>query len=231
MVVTLITIKKILGSIITSFLFFMFIMFISIHFVLTFIKVNNINVSNMVSISDIYEYLIGDEIEYKEDMLNYLEDYKNYIFYKRSYPTVSYSLMPKAEKRVYNNLKNKIDLKYENVIKVRGINNFIHNNSVYFLINVGIVVLVLVSAIRYFEFNNSFYLFSISIIASSLIILIGSVYLMSINKNYLVDLILQKVNIPSNIFKMDIIYMLVGLILFTITIFIKKKNNNFSLHF
>ena len=149
----MITIKKILGSIITSFLFSLLLIFVSIHFLLTLIRVNSINASNIVNTSDIYNYLINEDNEdIKNKMIDYLEEYKNYIFYKRSYPTISYNEMTKEEKQVYNKLKNKFDLKYETVIKVRGLYNFMQNNSVYFLINVGLLVMVIMCSIRYLDF-------------------------------------------------------------------------------
>ena len=232
MVVILITIKKILGSIITSFLFSLLLIFVSIHFVVTLIRVNSINASNIVNTSDVYIYLIKeDNVDIKNIMIDYLEEYKNYIFYKRSYPTISYNEMTKEEKKVYNRLKNKVDLKYENVIKVRGLYNFMQNNSVYFLVNVSLLVIVIMCSIRYLDFNKGFHLLSISMIISSIIILIGSVYLVSVNTNDLINITIQKSSITSKLFKLDVIYIMIGLFLFIVTFLINKKKDNFSLQF
>lgn len=232
MVVILITIKKILGSIITSFLFSLLLIFVSIHFIVTLIRVNSINASNIVNTSDIYSYLVKEDNEdIKNKMIDYLEEYKNYIFYKRSYPTISYNEMTKEEKKVYNRLKNKVDLKYETVIKVRGLYNFMQNNSVYFLVNVGLLAIVIMCSIRYLDFNKGFHLLSISMIISSIIILIGSVYLVSVNTNDLINITIQKSSITSKLFKLDVIYIMIGLFLFIVTFLINKKKDNFSLQF
>ena len=228
----MITIKKILGSIITSFLFSLLLIFVSIHFIVTLIRVNSINASNIVNTSDIYSYLVKEDNEdIKNKMIDYLEEYKNYIFYKRSYPTISYNEMTKEEKKVYNRLKNKVDLKYETVIKVRGLYNFMQNNSVYFLVNVGLLAIVIMCSIRYLDFNKGFHLLSISMIISSIIILIGSVYLVSVNTNDLINITIQKSSITSKLFKLDVIYIMIGLFLFIVTFLINKKKDNFSLQF
>ena len=228
----MITIKKILGSIITSFLFSLLLIFVSIHFVVTLIRVNSINASNIVNTSDVYIYLIKeDNVDIKNIMIDYLEEYKNYIFYKRSYTTISYNEMTKEEKKVYNRLKNKADLKYETVIKVRGLYNFMQNNSVYFLVNVSLLVIVIMCSIRYLDFNKGFHLLSISMIISSIIILIGSVYLVSVNTNDLINITIQKSSITSKLFKLDVIYIMIGLFLFIVTFLINKKKDNFSLQF
>lgn len=228
----MITIKKILGSIITSFLFSVLLIFVSIHFILTLIRVNSINASNIVNTSDIYSYLVKEDNEdIKNKMIDYLEEYKNYIFYKRSYPTISYNEMTKDEKKVYNRLKDKVDLKYETVIYVRGLYNFMQNNSVYFLANVGLLVIVIMCSIRYLDFNKGFHLLGISTIVSSIMILIGSVYFVRVSTNDLINITIQKSNITSKLFKLDVIYIMIGLLLFIVTFFINKKKDNFPLHF
>lgn len=228
----MITIKKILGSIITSFLFSLLLIFVSIHFVVTLIRVNNINASNIVDTSDIYSYLVKEDNEdIKNEMIDYLEEYKNYIFYKRSYPTISYNEMTKDEKKVYNRLKDKVDLNYETVINVRGLYNFMQNNSVYFLTNMGLLVIVIMCSIRYLDFNKGFHLLGISTIVSSIIILIGSVYFVRVSTNDLINITIQKSNITSKLFKLDVIYIMIGLLLFIVTFLINKKKDNFSLQF
>ena len=139
--------------------------------------------------------------------------------------------MTKDEKKVYNRLKDKVDLNYETVINVRGLYNFMQNNSVYFLTNMGLLVIVIVCSIRYLDFNKGFHLLGISTIVSSIIILIGSVYFVRVSTNDLINITIQKSNIISKLFKLDVIYIMIGLLLFIVTFFINKKKDNFSLQF
>lgn len=203
---------KIMGSIYTSFLFIITIILIIINIFMTYIKVYDITYKN-INLNSTYEYAFNGKSyddSFKEDMINYLKEYRDYIFMTNAYPNIDYSKYDLDEKKGIDTIRNKINIKYENVIIIRNIYRSLTNNSVYLLINIFLIICFFLISIRYLDFINGVYFFSLNVVIGSLIFLVASC--ISLSKIYDVLIISKIINQEyiSTLFKTNILYMLVG---------------------
>lgn len=191
------TLKKISRSTIASLLFLLLTVAIITQFFFTIIRTQG-------KIPDIIDrdYIISSlntkqEVpnHLKIHIKNYLDQYIRYIFYKRSYPsidTLNYGDLNKEEietvKKILYDIKEQIDISYENVVMIRNINNFLTNGSIYLIINISIFLIFIVLTIIIQDFKKSFKIFNISLFVSSLIIL---------SMNLWIHLLLQNILNPS----------------------------------
>lgn len=203
---------KIMGSIYTSFLFIITIILIIINIFMTYIKVYDITYKS-INLNSTYEYAFNGKSyddSFKEDMINYLKEYRDYIFMTKAYPNIDYSKYDLDEKKGIDTIRNKINIKYENVIIIRNIYRSLTNNSVYLLINIFLIICFFLISIRYLDFINGVYFFSLNVVIGSLIFLVASC--ISLSKIYDVLIISKIINQEyiSTLFKTNILYMLVG---------------------
>jgi hypothetical protein len=229
-----------LRSIIASLLFVVLFLGIIVEFIFTVIRVQNLSLPRLIDKNVIYNLYVKNSFinqneELKDAALEYIDDYINYVFYKRSYPNINTALINKysgeEKKNISNsfeNLKNNIDLEYSLVLKIRDINNFISNNSIYLLINIGCLIVFLVLAIIEGSIRKAFKLSGLALILSSLSVLIAEVLLQnyllnSTNENikYISVSILNQ-TFQNSFFNQALIYMGIGLVLF-LTIYIREK--------
>jgi len=164
--------------------------------------------------------------------INYVDEYINYVFYKRSYPTLNSVLTKsyKEETSIYlQKVKDKLDIDYELVVQIRDINNFIYNSSIYLLMNISIFIIVLIISILNRSFNAGIKFLGIALIISSLITLISASILypkmINLNDTVLSNFIAPIVNtiFISKYRKICIIYLVLGFILEIIIIIIGRN--------
>ncbi len=183
------TVIKIMRSIVTSLLFLILTGAIAAHLVFTTIKVTGPTLLNMVDSKELLSIYLEEEIEdssTEEVAIRYIEDYTNYIFHKRSYPslhTVNYSQVSEENiveaKRIITALEDKMDMPYASVTTIREANKILANGAIYLLINVSIFLLYLFMTFTTGNFKKSITLISIASIAGSIITLIASFILIA----------------------------------------------------
>ena len=128
---------KIMRSVSTSLLFLLITILIMLQFIFTVVRINTRNISDLIDRETLLENILDEKIEdeqIKNLALDYTEDYLNYVFYKRSYPSiqnVDFSSLEESQitpaREYINTLKDKIDLEYETIVKMRNINFFIYS--------------------------------------------------------------------------------------------------------
>lgn len=180
---------KILRSIITSLLFLIMIIGLGVHLVFTCIKTSGPTISNMFEKEELLKIYLEEPIESREIekvALNYIEDYNNYLFHKRSYPslqTVDYSQLPEENiseaKNIISNINDQMNIPYSDITTIREANNLFANGAIYLLINVGILLIYLFMTFSTGSFKKSAKYLAISAALSGLLTLIGSFILMS----------------------------------------------------
>lgn len=171
----------------------------------------------------------------RELALEYIDGYADYVFSKRSYPslqTLDMKDLSDEEKIIVENvlaeLQKKIDLKYETVLKIRETSNFMTNGSIYLLINIGTILIFLFLTISLLNFKKALLLFGIAFIASSLInvlaysIIFAKIKTISTPLIRLFALSIFSSSLTVAIYKTILIYMLIGLILF-FSIYVTEK--------
>lgn len=228
---------KILRSIITSFLCIILIILITIQLIFTIIKVQNKKIPDLIDREAVLNLAVDNTLIKENQILHniaikYIDDYIDYVFYKRSYPTIN--LGDATGLDIFNNtnieldsLKEKFDIDYEKVVLIRDINNLISNQSIYLLLNIGIFAVYLIISILYRSFLKGFKYFGISLILSSLIVLIISsiLYTNLLNGAQISTQIIKTV--IDNIYmvsyqKISVIYLVVGFMITTISTLIPK---------
>lgn len=183
------TVTKIMRSIVTSLLFLILTGAIAAHLVFTTIKVTGPTLLNMVDSKELLSIYLEEEIEdssIEEVTAKYIEDYTNYLFHKRSYPslqTVNYSQVSEENiveaKRIITALEDKMDMPYASVTTIREANKILANGAIYLLINVSIFLLYLFITFSTGSFKKSTILISIASIVGSIITLIASFVLIA----------------------------------------------------
>ena len=216
-------IKKFIGSIYTSFLYIIICVLIILEFAISFIRVNNINFASYLNGERIYSYVGKNSNISKDILVNYLNEYSYYIFYKRSYPTINYSVLNDSEKKEFNRIKKRIDIPFEKVLIIRDINMYIHNNSIYLLLNISLLVFFLLLSKRYKSFIKGLYFMSLMVLLCSLVILLFSTYFITNVNNYYIKEIFRSENLMSKLYRINTLYICVSFILSTLTFFYNMK--------
>lgn len=216
--------KKIIGSIYTSFLFINIFILIILNFFVSFVRSNNINFKDYIDNETIYKYVCNNSCDtFKDFLYNYFNDYKDYIFNKNSYPTVIYSNLNKEEKKTFDNIKEKIDIPYKDVLMIRDINNFLHNNSIFLILNILIFLLYLLISLRYKSLVKGLYFLALMIVLCSLVVLLFTTFIaVNINNIYIKEIIF-KMNVMSNLYKLTVLYLFVGFISCIMSLIFKIK--------
>ena len=216
-------IKRFIGSIYTSFLYIIICVLIILEFAISFIRVNNINFASYLNGERIYSYVGKDSNISKDILVNYLNEYSYYIFYKRSYPTINYSVLNDSEKKEFNRIKKRIDIPFEKVLIIRDINMYIHNNSIYLLLNISLLVFFLLLSKRYKSFIKGLYFMALMVLLCSLVILLFSTYYITNVNNYYIKEIFRSENLMSKLYRINTLYICVSFILSTLTFFYNMK--------
>ncbi len=221
---------KIMRSVSTSLLFLLITILIMLQFIFTVVRINTRNISDLIDRETLLENILDEKIEdeqIKNLALDYTEDYLNYVFYKRSYPSIqNVDFSPLEESQItpareyINTLKDKIDLEYETIVKMRNINFFLSNGAIYLIINVGIFFLFIALTLTRGNFKNSFKLFSISLIAAGIITVLA-VVIFKINLTHIFGFSLYNMieeilneSFTKSTYTLTFTYILVGLIIF-----------------
>lgn len=221
---------KIMRSISTSLLFLLITILIMLQFIFTVVRINTRNISDLIDRETLLENILDEKIEdeqIKNLALDYTEDYLNYVFYKRSYPSiqnVDFSSLEESQitpaREYINTLKDKIDLEYETIVKIRNINFFLSNGAIYLIINIGIFFLFIALTLTRGNFKNSFKLFSISLIAAGIITVLAFI-IFKINLTHIFGFSLYNMieeilneSITKSTYTLAFSYILVGLIIF-----------------
>ena len=216
-------IKKFIGSIYTSFLYIIICVLIILEFAISFIRINNINFASYLNGERLYSYVGKNSIISKDILVDYLNEYSYYIFYKRSYPTINYSVLNDSEKKEFNRIKKRIDIPFEKVLIIRDINMYIHNNSIYLLLNISLLVFFLLLSKRYKSFIKGLYFMSLMVLLCSLVILLFSTYFITNVNNYYIKEIFRSENFMSKLYRINTLYICVSFILSTLTFFYNMK--------
>ncbi len=165
-------------SIITSLLFLLTVLAILVHFVFTGLKINARDIEALLDREIILNHI--DEVEAPSESIRnlgieYIDNYIKYIFHKKSYPSfqsIDFENLNGDEKRDAENyltaIKDKIDIEYESVLKLRSTNNFISNSSIFLLVNIAIFVLYILLVIIKTDFLKGTKLLSLALLASGL---------------------------------------------------------------
>lgn len=170
---------------------------------------------------------INIEGELHQATIDYIDDYINYVFYKRSYPTININKIAEKtmqDKRVVvvalDSLKNKLNLKYEHILKIREINNILSNQSIYLLVNIGLFILFLIISIVNTRFIKGINIYSLASLIASIVILLTFViahnYYIKMEptllKSFLDNIIND--NMKSNFFSLNIKYLVASFIFY-----------------
>ncbi len=183
------TFTKILRGTITSLLFLTLTLAILVQFIFTNVHLNYANLPSMIDRKELLatalDTPIEDETIYRVAE-RYLDDYINYIFHKRSFPslqTVDYSEISEEQiqsaKEVVSHLSKNINLEYAEVTDLRDLNNVLSNRAIFLLVNIGVFLIYVVSSIVRGNFKKGTRLLALSLVANSLISLVASRILIS----------------------------------------------------
>ena len=221
---------KIMRSVSTSLLFLLITILIMLQFIFTVVRINTRNISDLIDRETLLENILDEKIEdeqIKNLALDYTEDYLNYVFYKRSYPSiqnVDFSSLEESQitpaREYINTLKDKIDLEYETIVKMRNINFFLSNGAIYLIINTGIFFLFIALTLTRGNLKNSFKLFSISLIVAGIITVLAFI-IFKINLTHIFGFSLYNMieeilneSFTKSTYTLTFSFILVGLIIF-----------------
>lgn len=218
----------ILRSVATSLLFIILTFLIALQLVFTCLKVGTKDIHDLIDEESLLLNLADDSIEDEEtEMLSkeYLEDYLNYVFYKRSYPSlqnVDYSNIEDSKKEdaamTIKSLKEKLDIEYETIVNMRNANSFFSNGAIYLIINIGVLTLFIILCILRANFKSGLRLSSIALSLSSTVALIAySIFKMNTKRFFTptVKLIIDEIigdPFSKRAYTISITYILIGLI-------------------
>lgn len=230
---------NILRSIITSLLFLSLILIIIVQFSFTAIRLSNKNLPDLINRETVLDTIIESDINLdkkdRELAIEYIDNYVNYVFHKRSFPSTEEfdktSLSEdevKEKKRLLTAIRSKIDMKYDSVLLLRDFNNFLSNGSIYLLINIALFINILLILITSGNISNAFSIFGLSAMMAGLIILISSSILPtrlpkildSVTMNFVEDILNKE--FLTKIFNQALIYIAIGFFVFIITYIVKK---------
>ena len=125
-------------------------------------------------------------------------------------------------------IRDKIDINYESVLKIRNINNILSNGSIYLLINIGIFVILIILFILNMDFKKTIMAFGLSSILSGLIsILSATILVKELSKivDYKIYNFINSIfsdSFMTSFYDQGIIYICLGLVVFLITYLISK---------
>ncbi len=231
---------KILRSTIASLLFLILIVTVIVQFTFTSIHKDHIRIPDRISREKILNEILKDNTlkdETKKIAIEYIDNYINYIFYKRSYPsiqTIDFENLPEEQineaKNTISKINKEIELDYELIIKMREVNNTISNGSIYLMLNIAILVILLLIMIVTFEPIKTLIFFGIGIIIGTLLSLIGSIILASNIQtlvpqalHIILDSIISK-RFLSSIHAQSLIYIIIGMIIFLCSYIYSKRH-------
>ncbi len=234
------TLFKILRSILTSLLFLCMTFGIIVQFSFTCFHKSPQRVPDYIDREAILDSALEEKTVSKETravLLEYVDNYIDYVFYKRSYPsiqTVDYNSLPEGEisyaKTLVQTLNKKIDIEYDTIVKIRSINNLISNGAIFLMINIGLFIIFLITLILLRNLKKSLLILGLSTIIGTLLSLIGSIILASNIKKWLaaptyavLHSILDK-KFLSGIHAQALIYIVIGLIIFLTTYIYSKRD-------
>lgn len=233
---------KFLRSIITSLSFFVVTVLLIICIILSTIKMYNKPIKEYINVDNLVKTTVNNDLISNQNYYNitytYIENYIDYIFYKNSYPSISESdnkSLSKAEKKDFEKLKNRIDLSYFVVLKIREINNFLTNGAVYFLVRSSILVFLIIISIIHLSISRALVNFSKALMSSGmlsllLIVLVNELFL-KIRNNFIQSVFISLINKPflKVYFDNCIIFIFIGYVLWVIELIIinkiKEKND------
>ncbi len=239
------TLYKILRSTITSLLYLILTFLIILQFLFMIISTNGRLIANFIDI----EQIVNDNLPKQElsneaiknIVISYVDDYMDYVFYKKSYPSllaVDLSSLDTLEKETAKStleeIQKQIDIDYSTILKIRAFSNFISNGSINLLTNIAIIFVYLILTIWFLSFYKSGKLFSISLITAGILIIILTIF-MNLNKTKLFSSLSAYLNslfstsLMNDILFKALIYIIIGVIMLLGFYLIKKflhKNNN-----
>jgi len=171
-------------SIITSLLFIIMLIILTVQFILIFFRLESNKFIDIIDknklLTNIIETKKIDETE-KIILIDYLGQHLNFIFYSKSYPsivdidfsTVDDSKIPLLNSSIFE-IKEKLNIEYSNVLKIRRLNNIIYNNAIFLLVNISILLIYLFTSIVKNSFATALKLLSTaSIITGAFMLLVG----------------------------------------------------------
>ena len=109
------TLFNIMRSIITSFVFIILTIAIMIQFFFTMFRLQGDRLSDLIDRENIY-ILVADDIRIKDNPLfknvsiKYIDDYINYVFYKRSFPSIDVNAIENLEENNKKDILESIDI-------------------------------------------------------------------------------------------------------------------------
>lgn len=233
------TLFKILRSTFTSFLFIILTLGIAIQIIFTITNTDIKKFKDLIKPDLILEKLSNDlafdNDNIKDIVIEYIDGYIDYIFSKRSYPsiqTLDTKNLSEEEKlvaeQVLLELQKETELDYEVIAKIRDVSNILTNKSIFLMINIGVFLLFLILTICSMDFKRSLKSLSLSISLSGFIVILFA-SLLSSKIDSLADPFMKTIltciysgNLKSIIYRNACIYILLGIILFFV-IFILNK--------
>ncbi len=221
----------ILRSIVTSLLFLLLVFVISIQFIFATIFINNKRIPDMIDEKKVlYNIVDKNTIEneaIEKTLIDYIKDYKNYVFYKRSYPSIetfTLDTLTDEDKSITKDylqkLKKSMNIEYFTITKIRNTTNLMTNGSIFLLINIATFVAYILLVLSIFSFKKGTKLLGIALSLSGIVTIIINTSLTSTIKTLspiTLKLFLENI-ITNNLsplgFKLSLIYISIGLILF-----------------
>lgn len=236
------TLFKILRSIATSLLFLLLIIVITLQFTFLVINSNTRKIKNLIDPELVLQDVAGPDLILNDNIksvsLQFINGYIDYIFSKRSYPsiqTIDTNKLSEEDKTLAENilkeLQRRIDLDYKTIVEIRNLSNFITNGSLHLLVDISVLFVFLVLTINVFSFKKSIRLLGLSLsIAGGISFLMSTIAFSKISK--IANPILKSfgksifnTRIRSSIFRMSMIYIVIGIII-TLSIYLIDKYNN-----
>lgn len=229
------TLFKTLRSIFTSFLFLILVIAIFLQFILTSARKNG-NIENLIDTEKIVQSVMGEEtnVETKELLEAYVDDYLSYIFHRRSYPSVQSINLKDFEEDTQKEIqthieeiREKIDLKYETIVKLRDVSGYLSNGAIYLLINILIIILFVFLAVIREDLLDTVKLFGLSISLGGVLSLVFS-YIFSTNFKKIVNSSLYILfrdaiaALKTDLLERALVYIAIGVLVFVISYLITK---------
>lgn len=230
-----------LRSTLASLFFLLLICLIVLQLSFTTFRVQNKRVTEMIPRGLIYEQVkdgnLKDNEIYEKLANRYIDDYINYVFYKRSFPTFE---MDKEnisdEERIdfthaANNLKKNLNIDYSTIKNIRDINNFISNGSIYLLLNIFIFVDILIIIIFLHNYSKTLKAIGLGLSSGGLLsIILGFIMYKKISgTSSIINTALKgifEIFLRKTFVRLSLIYIAIGIIIFIIPNLLKLRKNN-----
>jgi len=237
-VIKMTTLSKILRGTITSLLFLILIITIIIQFAFIIIKIEGNRIPDLINQDIVLDKILtGEELppEATNIAKEYLDDYLNYIFYKRSYPsieTIDLSNIDKENinttKHILSIIKNKTYIEYSTIEKIRSTTAFMTNNSIFLLISIAVIFIFLLLTITRMSFSSSTKIFGLALSLSGFINIILTLLLynnISKIKNTFLEISINTIltnSLKKEIVTIATIYIIIGILLTNALILTEK---------